>query len=152
MEVREVVTSEVGTKDGVDYKKVWKYPFLYSDGGRSESRRPKQKNDCTVRAVAVALNEPYDTVYEWFKGEGRKCSKGFHIKDWLAKDGRFEKIPFPAIKGQKRMNPSKFCGEFKRGKYICRTAKHVFAVIDGVVHDTWEQRPDRCIYTAWEVR
>lgn len=33
------------------------YPFKYSDGGRSESRRPKQRNDCTVRALAIVTGQ-----------------------------------------------------------------------------------------------
>jgi hypothetical protein len=127
------------------------YPFINDDGGRSKSRRTKQTNDCTVRALAIALNIPYDCAYDTLAGEGRKCEKGFHLQKWLNKQAWAEKIAFQAIAGQPRMNPAHFCGEYVNGRYICRVAKHVFAVVDGTVHDMFENRPNRCIYTAWKI-
>lgn len=62
-----------------------------------------------------------------------------------------ERLSFPAVKGERRMNPATFCETYTQGRYICRVAKHVFAVIDGVVHDEIENRPDRCIYLAWRI-
>ena len=154
-EPRIIKSSNVGMKDGIRFCEKFEYPFIYSDGGRSISKRPKQKNDCTVRAVADTFGLSYDEVYDNFKLNGRQCSKGFNFSWWLLSSsiagGRVDKMSFPATKGQRRMNPSTFCKQYNKGKYICRTAKHVFAVIDGIVYDTWEQRPDRCIYTAWEV-
>lgn len=38
--------------------------WVKSDAGRSESRRPRQKNDCTVRALALALELRYDDAYD----------------------------------------------------------------------------------------
>lgn len=135
--------------DGVAYD--LKYPMLLDDSGRSKSTRPKQKNDCTVRAIALVRGMGYDEAYDLMAEEGRKCSKGFDIVKWLKKQSWAKKMAFPAVKGERRMNPAKFCETYKEGKYICRVSKHVFAVIDGVVHDTFESRPDRCIYTAWKV-
>lgn len=125
------------------------YPFQLNDAGRSLSKRPKQKNDCTVRAVALARGIPYDSAYELMAGEGRKCSAGFDVVKWLDKQDWANKISFPAVTGQKRMNPVSFTDAYPNGIYICRVAKHVFTVIDGVVQDTFVSRPDRCIYTAW---
>ncbi len=125
------------------------YPFKTNDAGRSSSKRPNQKNDCTVRAVALARALPYDTAYELMAGDGRKCSAGFDVVKWLDNQTWAKKIAFPAVKGQKRMNPVSFTDAYPKGIYICRVAKHVFTVIDGVVQDTFVSRPDRCIYTAW---
>jgi hypothetical protein len=124
------------------------YPYEYNDGGKSTSKRSKQNYDCTVRALAIYKNIPYDEAYDILKNEGRKSGSGFMLSEWLVKNGFIRKT-FPAIKGQKRMNPATFCKEYKTGKYICKTAKHVFAVINGVLHDEWEQRPDRCIYAMF---
>jgi len=126
------------------------YPIRLTDGGKASSKRPRQSNDCTVRAVAIAFGWKYDDAYDWLSAEGRECGRGFHIDEFLAERGA-RKMSFPAIKGQRRMNPAAFCKQFPNGRYICRVAKHVFAVIDGVVHDSWEQRPDRCIYKAWDI-
>jgi len=128
------------------------FPFTRSDAGRSLSKRPKQKNDCTVRALATARAMDYDLAYDILAEAGRKCAKGFHIGQWLEKQPGVKKIAFPAKKGQSRMNPLTFAKQFPTGRYICRTAKHVYCVIDGAVFDTVKPRHNRCIYTAWEIK
>ena len=50
-------------------KKMFQYQF--NDGGRSQSKRPKQKNDCTVRALAVSAQMSYDDAYTILKKYGR---------------------------------------------------------------------------------
>ena len=40
--------------------------FKENDGGRATSKRPKNKSDCVVRAVAIAFNRYYDEVYDEF--------------------------------------------------------------------------------------
>ena len=92
----------------------------------------------------------YDDAYDWLAAEGRESWRGFNIEEFL-KDRGARKISFPAVKGKPRMNPATFCKEFPKGRYICHVAKHVFAVVDGVVHDAFENRPNRCIYTAYEI-
>jgi len=128
--------------------------FKKTDSGRSISRRARQINDCTVRALAAATDTPYDAAYDLLAEAGRKCSRGFHFRAWAVNaevNGyTFRWRPFQAVKGQDRMNPAKFCTEFNQGRWIVRTAKHVMAVIDGVVHDTIAPSPVRCIYGAWE--
>jgi hypothetical protein len=64
---------------------------------------------------------------------------------------RFEWLPFPAVKGQPRMNPARFTQEFPKGRFICQEAGHVVAWIDGVRHDAFQVYPRRCIYGAWRV-
>lgn len=127
------------------------FQYTPTDAGRSLSTRSRQKNDCTVRAVALTLGISYDTAYDTLAAHGRKCSKGFHIAEWLEKHAWATKLPFPAVKGQSRMNPQTFTKQFQAGRYICRTAKHVFAEVDGVVMDTSRPRPNRCIYSAWRI-
>ena len=133
------------------------YPHQINDAGRSTSRRPKQKNDCTVRALALACGVPYDTAYDWMAEQGRKCSRGapanilagIHGKEVFGHSFCWES--FPAVKGERRMNPVRFASLYPTGKYIVRVAKHVFCFIDGVGMDTFEERDDRCIYGVWHV-
>ena len=137
---------------GTDYdKKVWELSYFWTinDGGRSLSKRPRQKNDCTVRALAIARGLSYDDAYDILKNAGRSCSRGFHFPDWMASQVWGRKISFPAVKGQRRMNPAAFVVAFPNGRYICQVAKHIFAVVDGVVHDIFENAPDRCIYSIY---
>ncbi len=127
------------------------YPYHPTDAGRAASRRPRQRDDCTVRALALARGLSYDIAYDMLTEAGRKCARRFDMATWLNSQDWAHKISFPAIKGERRMNPATFCTRFQRGIYICRVAKHVFTIIDGVLHDNFPVRPDRCIYTAWEV-
>ena len=134
------------------------YPFVYNDGGRATSKRPLQKNDCTVRALAIATGMPYDTVYDILKDAGRQCSGRFNIKQFLFEphnqdffNCKFHWQSFPAVKGECRMNPVAFSKQFNQGIYIAKTAKHVFTFIDGVAQDVEAERDDRCIYAAWKV-
>ena len=106
-------------------------PFSFNDGGRQSSKRPRQKNDCTVRAIAIACSIPYDSAYDLLKANGRR-----------------ERTAFPAIKGYLRMYPGDFCKLFPRGRWIIKTAKHVSAVVDGTIHDTFRPDPFRCAYGA----
>jgi hypothetical protein len=129
--------------------------FVQSDAGRSLSKRPKQKNDCTVRAVVEATGIAYDAAYDILKEAGRKCSTGFHFKDWAATNPLegfvFKWKPFQAVKGERRMNPVKFCETHPTGTYILKTAKHVFAVKNGKIYDTFCEHDERCVYGCWEV-
>ena len=131
------------------------YPWVESDGGRALSKRPKQKNDCTVRAVALVFSLSYDKAYEMLKSAGRKSHDGFYINEWadevLINGKRLRWQPFQAIKGQKRMNPVTFAQQFNKGRWIVRTAGHVFAFIDGVAYDDIREPDGRCIYGAWEL-
>jgi len=129
--------------------------FAYDDGGRSESRRPKSKNDCVVRALAIATSQTYDESYEFWAKRGRQPHRGTDMKI-VRRD--FEKwfgwpwVPFPAVKGQKRMSHPQFEHEHPTGIWIVREAGHISAVVNGVLHDTFLPWEGRCIYGAWRVR
>jgi hypothetical protein len=122
--------------------------FRKDDAGRAQSRRSRQKNDCTVRAFALATGCIYDEAYDLIAAAGRQCGRGFHFRKFIEQQG-FVWIAFPAVKGERRMNPYRFAAEHPQGRFILKTAKHVFAVIDGVIHDDAPPRRDRCVYGAW---
>lgn len=71
--VKIVSMSGVGL-DGKPY--LLSYPWICTDAGRSQSKRPRQSNDCTVRALALALDCPYDQAYDTLKTAGRIASRG----------------------------------------------------------------------------
>ena len=128
------------------------YTFVKTDAGRSNSKRSKQKNDCTVRALSLARNIPYDEAYDILAEAGRVCGKGFHFTAWINVQPWAIRHTFPAVKGERRMNPVSFTKKFTKGTWIVKTAKHVFMVRCGVAYDDIEQRPDRCIYAAWQIQ
>lgn len=129
------------------------YQFVMDDSGRSASKRPKQDNDCTVRALAKACALDYDVAYEKLQAAGRICNRGFDFKKWAKTNKVYERSftwkALQAVKGQPRMTLAKFAEEYDDGYYIARLSKHVVAVCNGVVYDTFENRPDRCVYGYW---
>jgi hypothetical protein len=125
--------------------------FNITDAGRSAGRRPKQRNDCTVRAIATVKGLAYDEAYDLLKQSGRTSGLGFNLGDWLKDKTWATKISFPAVKNQRRMNPVSFVQKYPKGIFVCFVSKHVFACVDGVIHDDTPIRADRCIYTAWEI-
>lgn len=158
MEMKEPNITSMGVveyRNGIENKYVLSYQYYITDAGRSESKRPKQSNDCTVRAIAISTNSKYDEIYDLLKDAGRKCSRGFHITKWLPKqiinNFKFTWIAFPAVKNEKRINPSSFSKKYQEGIYIIRTAKHVSVFKDGIHYDAFEIRPDRCIYGCWKL-
>jgi len=145
----EMVTRKVIELEGrASFYVVPTAPFVWDDGGRSRSRRSKQINDCTVRAVAIARSLTYDEVYDKLSGLGRECREGFHLHQ--INPGQW--IPFQSIKGFARMYAGPFCKIFGNGRYIIKTAKHVAAVVDGLLHDTSRTDAFRCVYGAWQIR
>ena len=127
-----------------------------NDAGRKQSR-PKQTSDCTVRALSITTNTSYDVAYDFLKGRGRKSSKGFFFPNRCVDDyalgHRFIWKPFPLVKSKKRMSPERFIEEFSEGVYICKTVRHVYAVVDGVINDMFvvDWYEGRCVYGCWEV-
>jgi hypothetical protein len=136
---------------------IFSYPFVKTEGGKELSSTPKQKNDCSIRALVLVTGRPYDEIYSFLKPLGRDYNEGLANDTLRELMGRgcfgysFQWIFFKAIKGESRMNPIKFCRDFKEGTYLLNIAGHVSTCIDGIIYDSFYQRPDRCIYGAWKV-
>lgn len=134
------------------------YPFVKFDAGKMLSRRPKNKDDCTVVAMAAVLCLPYDRAFEMMRMAGRKSSRKFDFTSWAeaeAKkiDGVFKYgKTFPAVKGEPRMTIKAFLQQCPTGVYVISTAKHVAAVINGVVYAQFQEHTNRCVYRCWRVK
>lgn|ERR1017187_71118 len=135
--------------------------FQFNDAGRSQSKRPKQSNDCTVRALALAFNLDYDAAYDFLAKEGRECSRGFFIREFLDEiclndrilfGLKLKRISFPAISGQPRMNVKRFCNQFYQETFLLRMSKHVAVVREGILLDTHDCRNgEKCVYLAYQI-
>jgi hypothetical protein len=141
----------IGSRDGEQYLHV--VELRLTDAGRSSSRRPKQRNDCTVRALATVTGLPYDEVYDAVAKAGRKSARGFDLMGWARKGGtlggfRFVWESYPATPGYPRVNPVTFALKRRTGRYILRVSKHVVACVDGVVYDDHKLNGHRCVYGA----
>lgn len=118
------------------------YPFQQWSGDGSST----EKNDCTVKALSLMLpDKSYQRAHEILQKAGRKDRKRFNFANWLfwQKEFAVTIYNYDNEKGN-RMTPVKFCQQNKTGKYILKTRGHVFAVIDGVIHDTSPIRRPGC--------
>lgn len=117
--------------------------YQYNDGGRSDSGRKGTAGDCVCRAIAIALELPYDQVYRELAqanqeaGGKRSARNGLYrsvYEAYLNKHG-WVWHSAPKLEGRKaRFN------DLPQGRLIARMARHVAAVIDGKLHDTWDSR------------
>jgi hypothetical protein len=135
--------------------------FIQDDAGRAKSKRPKQRNDCTVRALSTILTRPYDEVFDLLADAGRKSSKPFDLEAWARKntivDGAgyqryfwLDKMPYtkPKAGPGTRYRIWDFLKDRSTGPYIVSSASHVFAVYGGEMHDDtpWHYAENRPVY------
>ena len=131
--------------------------YIYNDAGRKQNR-PSERNDCTVRALAISTKTDYSVAHDFLKDRGRKYRKSFFFPKKRSNDCalgyEFVWKSFPLMKGKKRMSPARFAIEFSKGVYICKTVKHVYAVVNGVINDTYKigWYGGRCVYGCWKVK
>ena len=116
-----------------------------SDAGRTDSLIP-EKNDCTVRAYATVTGMSYRDAWRELAAAGRKFRKGFHVEPFYRKKFGFP-LPRPNCTVHNFVNA--FC---KHGKWIVLVRGHVFAVVDGVVHDMRpEMNANKHVLMVWRV-
>ena len=110
--------------------------------------------DCVKRAFVHATGESYRDVQQMLNQVKREVrAKAFNsttVWKTVVERRGYQKLSFPAVKGESRMNGHTFTKKFPKGTYILRMAKHLSCCIDGVIYDTFDCR-DKCVYTAWKV-
>ena len=100
--------------------------------------RPKDENNCVLRAMAVAFDEPIDKSGDFAGKLGRQYRKGtprpvskkliekYRMVEVFTQRGSLHgAIPIRAISIREAIK------RFPSGRYIFKTRKHWFAVIDG---------------------
>lgn len=132
--------------------------FIKSDGGRSTSKRPKQKNDCTVKGAAIACRVPYDVAYDAIKALGRKCNDGAWLPTGkktvrngilLGHVWAWHGIPAPE-RGGKWPIVRDFVKTLD-GRGILRVSKHVIAFDDGKWFDDFNSYEFATVRGYWIV-
>lgn len=125
-----------------------------------KDRYPTERNDCTVRALAKAMNLTYDTAHKLMHNTtGRMNGRGASIK--LAMEclkipridcedlklqidnGHISAINFPTL--------AQVMPLLMRGRFVLRMRGHAFAVVDGIQYDMEYQGPRTKILDIYEV-
>ena len=128
--------------------------YKYSDGGRSKYfKGKKDAGDCVVRAIAIALELDYKYVYDEIAKRNklaygkRTARDGVHKKiyDKFLKENGWVWHSAPKFDGRKAYHR-----DMPKGYVIGRMAKHLVAIKDGIVYDTFDSR-HKMIYGYWAI-
>jgi len=149
------------------FKTHSKYSFQLNDGGREGAGFKGGAGDCVVRSIAIAANLPYMRVYEdlrlanerYAQDKNDRLAKRLSIKGSSPRNGNhrnvfhdyilaqgFEWVPTMKIGAgcQVHLRPD----ELPDGVLIAKVSKHLTAIINGVIHDTYDpsRGGNRCVY------
>lgn len=142
--------------------------FIHNDGGRNCAGYKGVTRDCVTRSIVIASGLPYQYVYDAM-AEGnasqrktkrtgptsgrRSASDGIYtsrkwFKDWMKKHGFFW-VSTMGIGTGCKVHLS--CEELPAGRLVVAVSKHYTAMIDGVIHDTFDpsRGGTRCVYGYW---
>lgn len=135
-------------------------PWVHDDGGRAAAgfSVANDAGDCVARAIAIAAELPYGLVY---KSLARRAEERGLRRS--ARDGVPKAVYRPYLEDQLGWTWTATMGigtgcqvhltaeELPPGRLVVRLSRHVCAVLDGVVHDTFDPSRDgsRCVYGYW---
>lgn len=127
--------------------------FVYDDGGRRMYFRAANVNDCVVRSVSIATKRDYKSVYdETRRLLGYSPRNGVYHKDVKRVMEHFGGKWVACMKVGKGCTVHLANNEVPmKGRIVCNLSKHVVAVVDGVMHDTYDSSRNgtRCVYGYW---
>lgn len=126
--------------------------FQFNDGGRGLAGYKGETGDCVVRAISIATEKSYQEIYD-----------SLYAISWISpRKGVYKRVYETYLDsiGWKRTTTMKFgqgckahlkADELPPGRLIVQVSKHLVAVIDGVIQDTFDCSRDgtRCVYGYW---
>ena len=111
----------------------------------------RKVNDCTVRAIALATNESWDSTYNYLSDyaqqEAVMMDNVIYIDKFL--DKNFEKI-YTNAKGY-NMTVDDVSKRWYKGTYLITMKNHITCCIDGVIYDTFNPS-DRLVWEVYQVK
>ena len=143
--------------------------FQFNDGGRNAAGYKGRASDCVCRAIAIATGLPYQQVFDRLadgnvsqrkskrskKERQRTANRGITTKRKWFKDYMLE-LGFtwhPTMSIGSGCKVHLKADELPSGRIVCNVSRHVVAVIDGVINDTYDcsRRGTRCVYGYWKL-
>ncbi len=119
---------------------------------RGQSTR--EANDCTVTALAVAGDLPYEDAYAFWLWMGREPGASTFVperlstrmRDYGRLGLRLRAAPFRP----RSLTLKTFLSRYPKGRYFVLLANHAVAVVDGTAFD-WNENIRRIVIGAWRV-
>ncbi len=136
--------------------------FVYDDGGREAAGFKGETRDCVCRAIAIATatekpyKEVYDLINEFAKSErtGKRKKGKSNARTGVYKDTIKKVMEHYGWQWTPTMLVGEGCkvhlreNELPKGRIVVSLSRHNAAVIDGVLHDTYDcsREGTRCVY------
>jgi hypothetical protein len=130
----------------------------YNDGGRLVAGYKGKARDCVCRAIAIALELPYDEVYaqvnEFAEQTRGRAGRGSDSRTGVHRPVYQKYLESLGWKWTPTMKIGSGCKvhltpeELPPGRIICKCSKHLVAVIDGIIQDNHDSSRGgtRCVY------
>ena len=136
--------------------------WTYNDGGREETGYKGTTDDCVTRAIAIATNKNYQTVYDelteatkvYAETHNNKVAKALREakakgRPYTPRNGVYKEVFKPYLKNLGwEWIPTMFIGqgtkvhlkadELPKGNLIVNVSRHITTVLDGVLHDIFD--------------
>ena len=134
--------------------------WVYDDGGRADAGFKGRTGDCVCRSIAIATERPYKEVYDLINEYAKNERAGKRKKGKSsARTGVYKNTIKKVMKHYGwEWTPTMLIGqgckvhlqedELPNGRLVVNLSKHLTAVIDGVIHDTYDPN-DRVIIDAY---
>lgn len=140
--------------------------FVFDDGGRAAAGYKGFTGDCVCRAIAIATERPYKEIYDLINEYGkqerpnrkRKGNK-YNGRRSSARTGVYKEtirrvmeslgwVWVPTMKIGGGCTTHLCSEELPSGRLVVSVSRHETAVIDGVLHDTYDctREGSRCVY------
>jgi hypothetical protein len=134
--------------------------FEYNDGGRKDAGYKGDAGDCVVRSIAIVTGKPYKEVYDALNilaetertGKRKKTKSNSRTGVFRVTYEKYLKslgytwIPTMGIGTGCRVHLRS--DQLPSGRLVVRVSEHITAVIDGIIHDTYDcsRHGTRCVY------
>jgi hypothetical protein len=145
--------------------------WQFNDGGRAAVGFKGSTGDCVTRAIAIATGNPYREVYKalWAclreyatthrDKTAAQIRRGRGRRGTTPRNGMFRKVYhtylvslgwrwIPTMRIGQGCKVHLRAEELPTGRLIVKLSRHLVAVIDGVIHDTYDpsRGRTRCVY------
>ncbi len=134
--------------------------YIFDDGGRAAAGYKGNAGDCVVRAIAIAAEKPYSEVYRDLFDLNRTRRNRPRGKTASPRDGGTHRATIRQYMERlgwrwvATMGIGTGCkvhlraDELPAGRLVAALSHHMVAVIDGIIHDTYDCSRDgtRCVY------
>lgn len=140
--------------------------FIVDDGGRSAAGFRGAAGDCACRAISIATQRSYKEVYDNINKIGKLERTGKRKKTKSSARNRVHKytlhkymdsigwVWIPCMEIGKGCSVHLCEEELPGGRLVVSLSRHITAVIDGVIYDTYDpsRNGTRCVYGYFRAR